>query len=99
MVSITSDTMVAAAAETVSTELDGERVLLNIETGMYHGMNAVGADIFKLLEQPTSVAELSKAISDRYDVDQERAETDVRTFLDSLLEAELAEVRHSTPTS
>ena len=99
MTSITADTTVAAATETVSTELDGERVLLNIDTGMYHGMNAVGADIFELLEHPTSVAELSKTISERYDVDQERAEADVRAFLDSLLEAELAEVRHSTPTS
>jgi hypothetical protein len=99
MASITSDTTVAAATETVSTELDGERVLLNIETGMYHGMNAVGAEIFEHLEQPTSVAELSKVISERYDVDQERAEEDVRAFFDSLLEAELAEVRHSTLTS
>lgn len=47
----------------ISTELaDGELVVLSLEDGMYYGLNAVGARVWTLLEQPRTVRELQESL-------------------------------------
>lgn len=99
MKEVDSSMRVVAASDTVSTDVDGEQVLLNLETGMYHGMNTVGTDIFEMIEEPRSVADLTAEISEKYEIDEETARTDVREFLDSLLEAGLVEVNSRVPSA
>lgn len=99
MTEIDPNTKVTATSETVSTEVEGERVLLNLETGMYHGMNAVGAKIYSAIDEPTSVKEISREISNQYNVEREQVATDIQNFLNSLLEAGLAEVYSDASSS
>ena len=78
------DTSLRAITNHASCELGGEAVLLNLDTGVYYGLDTVGTRIWKLLQQPRSIAELRDVIIDEFDVDPDRCEADLGPFVDSL---------------
>lgn len=93
---ISTDTMVVATPEQVSSDLAGESVILNLKTGMYFGLNEVGASIWNLLQQPRSVKEICDQILDQYEVESEQCEQDVLKLLHELVESELIEIKDVT---
>ncbi|USL45842.1 PqqD family protein [Priestia megaterium] len=70
----------------VFTETDGEAVVLDIESGIYFGLDEVGVDIWKLIEQHGSSDKVKKNMLKMYDVQEEVLEVQLHTFLESLLE-------------
>ncbi len=93
---ISTDTTVVATPEQVSSDLAGESVILNLKTGMYFGLNEVGASIWNLLQQPRSVKEICDQILDQYEVESEQCEQDVLKLLHELVESELIEIKDVT---
>jgi PqqD family protein of HPr-rel-A system len=72
--------------------LENEVVLFDLQSGRYYGLEAVGARIWELIQEPKSVAELQQAIAAEYEVDATRCEQDLIAFLQALLERQLIEV-------
>ena len=93
---ITTSTLVAAAAGQVSSDLAGEAIILSLQTGMYYGLGQVGARIWELLRTPTRVADIRDAIVQQYDVEPNRCERDVLDFLHHLAEQGLIEASGGT---
>jgi hypothetical protein len=89
---ITSQSIVAVAPDQVSSDLSGEAVILNLATGMYYGLDEVGARIWGLLQQPCAVAALRDTIVSEYDVEPERCEQDLLELLADLEAARLVSV-------
>ena len=85
--------IVVVADDVLSSELGSEHVLLNLRDGIYYGLEDVGGDIWKLLQNPISVAEICGAIAETRDVDPERCRQDVVTLLGELVERHLVELR------
>jgi hypothetical protein len=55
--------------------------------GRYFGLNAVGMRVWELLgERPRTVAELSAAICEEFDVEPAACQADVTTFVQSLID-------------
>ncbi len=54
-------------------------------------LNATGRCVWELLAQDRSVDELAAAVTERFDVDRERARADVQTFLDEIARMGLLE--------
>lgn len=69
------------------TELDGQFLLMDIESGAYFELTGVGSTVWRVLESSRSEADIVDHILARYDVDQIQCEQDVRVFLDKLLAA------------
>jgi hypothetical protein len=89
---VSKNAIVVATQEQVSSDLAGEAVILNLKDGLYYGLDAVGARIWTLIQQPQSVAALRDAIVAEYDVEAERCERDILTLLTNLAAAQLIEV-------
>ncbi len=89
------NTSVVATKDQVSTNLQGESVILNMKSGVYFGLNPVGARIWELVQQPTTVQLIQQTIINEYAVDPERAKSDVLALLKQLNEAGLVEVVHA----
>jgi hypothetical protein len=85
--------VVVAAPEQVSCPLGEEAAILNLKNSVYYGMNPVGARVWELLKQPTSVAALRDALLDEYEVDQERCAQDLLALLHKMHDEGLIEVR------
>jgi len=89
--SIAEDTTLTAVSSAVSTDLEGEAVILDTATGEYYGLNEVGAHIWTLLQEPLTFTELVDALLEEYDVDRSRCETEVEELLRQMMERSLLE--------
>jgi len=77
----------------ISSDLAGEAVILNLETGMYYGLARVGARIWDLIREPTRVVDIRDAIVREYEVEVERCQHDVLCLLEQLADTGLIEFR------
>ena len=91
-------TVVVAAPEQVSCPLGEESAILNLKNSVYYGMNAVGARVWDLLKQPTTVVKLRDVLLEEYEVDEERCGRDLLALLETMRSEGLIEVR-SAPAS
>lgn len=86
-----------AVDSVLASPLGGEVVLLEPEAGFYYSLNEVGAFIWDLLHEPSTVAELSAAVVAEFEVDLATCLRDVTAILNELLEHGLVEVE-TAPT-
>jgi hypothetical protein len=73
-------TTIVAIAEQASVDLDDEVAILNLKTGVYFGLNAVGAWIWNFIQQPRTVAEVRAALLDEFEVAPEPAEAGLQAL-------------------
>jgi uncharacterized NAD(P)/FAD-binding protein YdhS len=66
---------------------------LNIKSGVYYGLDPIGAQIWKLMQEPREVSEIQNAITSEYDVEPARCARDLMDLLEKLLAEGLIEVR------
>jgi hypothetical protein len=90
---ISSTSVLAAVKHQVSCDLADEVVILDMQDGIYYGLNAVGARIWSLLEEPRSVAEIHQTLLDEYEIDPEVCETQLMTLLTELAANGLVEIK------
>jgi hypothetical protein len=91
-VEITPATVLVAARDQVSTELEGEAVILGLADGVYYGLDGVGALVWAMLADPCTLAELRDAVAARYEVAPAEAERDLAALVRELLARGLVEV-------
>jgi hypothetical protein len=73
-------------------ELDGEAVILNLESGSYFGLNAVGTRIWHLIQQDGHLKTVFDTLLREYDVEAAALERDLLDLVARLAEARLGEV-------
>ena len=74
------------------TDLDGEKVMMNLDNGQYFMMNEVGSRIWELIEGNTPIVNIIETLTNEYDVDEETCENTVIEFLGRLKDADLIKV-------
>jgi hypothetical protein len=83
---------VVASESVVGADMDDEAVLLNAETGIYFGLDAVGTEIWKSVEAGAREDEIVERLRAAFDVDEAQLRSDVAEFLDLLIAKGLAQV-------
>lgn len=83
------DSVVVASTEQLSSELADEVVILNLQNGMYYGLNPVGRFVWQHLQQPTPVARLHDQLLQHYSVDTDTGRRDLLALLEELAAAAL----------
>ena len=71
------DSEVRANDNVLFQDLHGEGVLLNLKTGVYFGLDPVGARIWQLLEKPAVLSEILESLLTEYDVAREQCAQDL----------------------
>ena len=85
--------MVVAARDVMTADFSPEVVLLNLQDGVYYGVDdAVGARVWALLESPISVGAILETIAAEFEVDRTRSDGEVRGFIQTLVDRRLATV-------
>ena len=77
--------VVVRSSTVLDADIDGELVMMSIERGEYYGLDAIGSDIWGLLEKPLAVKDLCSRLEESYDVGPEDCRRDVVAFLETLL--------------
>jgi hypothetical protein len=73
------------ADDVVCRDLAGESVLLNLSTGTYFGLDAVGTRLWHLIAEHGSTALALETLLTEYDVDRPRLQKDVEALIDQFL--------------
>jgi hypothetical protein len=71
------DTPVSQNPEVVSREVEGELVLLDLESATYFGLNQVGSRVWTLVSELGSLRKVCEAMEREYAVPREQLERDV----------------------
>ena len=77
-------TTVSQAANVAAADLDGEVVMLRLETGKYYGLGSVGSRIWELIAQPCRIAEVIDKLAAEYEVTRKTCVIDTVKFLTHL---------------
>ncbi len=83
-------------ADTVfAQEVDGEMVLLDMNSENYFGLDEVGTAIWQAMQENGSLKEVYTILLEQYDVESEVLEKDLLNFVKKLEENELVEVEEN----
>jgi Coenzyme PQQ synthesis protein D (PqqD) len=64
--------------------IDGEVILIALDTGTYYSLREAGADVWAGIEQGAAEGEILEALSRRYDASAEEMRPAVRSLLEQL---------------
>ncbi len=79
--------MILAKSPTTAWRLiEGEAVILSLETKVLRGLNPVGSRVWELIDGQRSVEEIITAIVQEFDVTPQAAAEDVKRFVRELLD-------------
>ncbi|MBI3403215.1 MAG: PqqD family protein [Acidobacteria bacterium] len=78
------DATVRIPEDVVFRELDGEAVLLNLESGIYFGLDPVGTRIWQLVEEHRALRRVLAALLTEFDAPPADLEADLVRFVDQL---------------
>lgn len=73
----------------IERELQGESVLLDLNTGLYFSLNSVGSFVWRLLDGLHTAQDIAEHLSATYDVDPETAVRDTEELIRDLLDQRL----------
>ena len=91
------NSVVRVAVGPLAERLGDEIAILDPASGLYFGLNEVGARIWELLQEPKSLGEVARTLTDEYEVNLERCQADVLALASRLLQAKLVEVTSEKP--
>ncbi|MDH3445204.1 MAG: PqqD family peptide modification chaperone [Deltaproteobacteria bacterium] len=80
---------VVAAKGRVWCDMAGEAVILNTDSGVYYGLNPVGARVWQLIQEPRTVQDLLRTLLETYDVSADRCELELISLLQELATKDL----------
>jgi Coenzyme PQQ synthesis protein D (PqqD) len=70
-----------------------ETVVLNLQTGKYHGLNPTGGRMLDVIERSATIGAAARQLADEYGAPLEQLQTDLCDFCRDLLERGLIELR------
>ena len=86
------DQKVTFADTVFAQEVDGEMVLLDMESENYFGLDEVGKAIWQAMQEHGTLQEAFDDLLKQYDVEAEVLEHDLSDFVGKLVESGLVEV-------
>lgn len=68
----------------VATDMDGEIIMMSVETGRYFHLDDIATEVWHVLEEPRSIAEIIANLRNSYDVSEEQCRLDTFNLLATL---------------
>ncbi|MGH7914672.1 MAG: PqqD family peptide modification chaperone [Candidatus Binataceae bacterium] len=90
---ISRSSIVVASEGNISCDLAGEVAVLDFKSGMYYGLDEIGARIWKLITEPRAVNDICDMLVAEYEVESGVCERDVLALLGELAAKGLVETR------
>jgi|WetSurMetagenome_2_1015567.scaffolds.fasta_scaffold352435_2 hypothetical protein len=75
--------------------IDGETVIVNLDSGNYYSLDKVGADVWECLVKDFSVHRIIEAIASRYTGERENIEKTMYQFIDEMQQENLIVINES----
>ncbi|WP_308638138.1 lasso peptide biosynthesis PqqD family chaperone [Paenibacillus silvisoli] len=84
---------ITQSADSIVSDLNGEKVMFSVHSGKYYNLGRVGGRIWELLDLPMTANQLVDELVSEYSVARTTCEEQVDAFLRKLHQESLIEVR------
>ena len=81
---INLNSLISRTTSVMFTQVDRDKVMMDMEQESYFGLNAVASVIWDLLEEPATPANLCKSLLERFEVDQETCQRETLAVLERM---------------
>lgn len=92
MSEVSLQTTLVVNSDVLFRDLDGEAVLLHLESGKYYGLDEVGTRIWHLLAEHASVSAVFDRLLEEYEVEPGTLERDLCALVGDLVRQDLLRV-------
>ena len=86
------DHTIRVGDDTVFRELEGEAILLQLDAGMYYGLDPVGTRLWQLIAERGNLRDVCERARQEFDVDPVTLERDLLSLVAQLAEKNLVSV-------
>ncbi len=86
---ITQETTIQRNKEILTSDLDGEKVMMSIKRGEYYGLGKTGTFIWDNIDEPIKISDLVEMITEKYNVNKNQCFEEISSFINDLIEKEL----------
>ena len=90
---LSPNSTIKVAKDVVSCDLVDEAAILNLKTGIYYGLDPVGARIWKLIQTPRQLNEILETLLNEYEVEKNHCQEDLIELIEQLAEKELVTIK------
>jgi hypothetical protein len=80
----------------LSSQIDQQTALLDIERSKYFGFNKVGSRIWQLMEQPVTIETICQTLTREFDVEESKCQAEVVAFCSKLAAEKLITILQET---
>jgi hypothetical protein len=87
------DSRVSVSDDAVFRELGGESVIVNLDSGIYYGLDPVGTRFWQLIDAHGQLNSVFEAALEEFDVEPERLQHDLLQLVTELVSRQLVVVR------
>jgi hypothetical protein len=94
---INLNTPLKRAENILFSEIDQDKVMIDIERGAYFGMNPVAGEIWELLESTHTPQQVIEKLLADYEIDAETCQAETLAVLQRMVRLKLVEVEASKP--
>ncbi len=90
---VTLESRVSISDDAVFRELEGEAVIVHLDSGTYYGLDPVGTRLWQLIDTHGRLQRAFDAALEEFDVEPERLQHDLLQLVSELARHRLVEVR------
>ncbi|RLQ96290.1 lasso peptide biosynthesis PqqD family chaperone [Falsibacillus albus] len=90
---VTLDQTFVQCEGNIVSAMGDEKVMLCIGNGKYYNLGEMGGQIWDMLESPLTVCQMVSSLTEIYEVYRDQCEDQVISFLESLLQEGLIQVK------
>ena len=94
METVTTTSTILASRDQVAADLEAELVILNLNAGVYYGLDLIGTRIWNLAKEGRNVGQIEQAILSEYDVEPDRCRRDLYQLPEKLADAGLVSIQN-----
>ena len=94
VMTITNNSIIVANRDLLCCDLSEGAVILDLKSGIYYGLDAVGTFIWGLIQEPRGMGEIALAVLEEYAVEHQRCVEDLKGLLTEMAARNLIEVRN-----
>lgn len=93
MARIDIDSTVSWSKDVVFQELESEAILLNLESGVYFGLDPVGTRMWQLIGEHGNLSSVVASLADEYAAEEPKLREDLLRLVEDLAKSGLVDVR------
>ena len=83
------DTKLMRSPTVLTSDMGEEFVMMDVESGQYFNLKEVGAAVWNEIETEISFGEVLNRLMERFEVDRETCETEMRVFVERMMELKM----------